>query len=68
MKSAPTKDSSFLAKMVLLFALVFLAHPERKRGLETYVNRVIAGFQAQNSRVATPAVSPTAQIQPAFSR
>ena len=35
-KSAP--ETSFFAKMLLLFALVFLGHPDKRKGLEAYLN------------------------------
>lgn len=40
MKSKPLTDSSFFAKMLLLFALVFLAHPGKRKGLEGMLKNI----------------------------
>lgn len=59
MKSKPYTDSSFFAKMLLLLALVFLAHPGKRKGLEdmlkTYFqkDRVSQVGQIQTAKIAS---------------
>jgi len=52
-------ETSFTAKMVLLFILVFLAMPDRRKGLELYVKgtfkRDTSVSQLPSSRLASQA-------------
>jgi hypothetical protein len=64
MKSKPYTNSSFFAKMLLLLALVFLAHPDKRKGLEamlkTYFqkDRVSQVGQIQAAKIAPNPVMP----------
>jgi|GEM_PF-3584090 len=64
MKARPYSDSSFFAKMVLLFALVFMGHPQKRKGLETFVKNfflrdsISAVGQVPAAKIATSRVLP----------
>lgn len=64
MKPGPSRNSSFIAKMVLLFALLFFAQPDRKEGLIAYLNQVVSGFSPTGAGQPAVAPQPTAQIRP----
>jgi len=40
MKIKSYPESSFFAKMLLLFALVFMGHPEKRKDLSGYLNGI----------------------------
>lgn len=64
MKSKPLTDSSFFAKMLLLFALVFLAHAEKRKGLEGLLKNIFQKDSVkqvghiQTSKMATTQIMP----------
>lgn len=65
MKVSSYSERSFFAKMVLLFALVFLGHPAKRQGLENYLksffkaDTVTVGQVPGSNLMATPQVKPS---------
>lgn len=65
MKDKSMTDSSFFAKMLLLFALVFFGHPQKRKGLEAYI-RTFANYHDSNTVGQIPTVKiATNQVLPA---
>jgi len=62
MKARTYTDSSFLAKMVLLLALVYMGHPEKRKGLEAYVKSIFAKDTATIGQIPSAKVAATAQM------
>ena len=63
MKDKSMTDSSFFAKMLLLFALVFLGHPQKRKGLEVFIMTFaspdsISVGQIQSAKIATSQMLP----------
>lgn len=70
MKARTYSDSSFLAKMVLLLALVFLGQPAKRKGLESYLKSFISKDSATpvQARVSAAKIVTTANIQSSLPR
>ncbi len=61
-------DSSFFAKMVLLFALVFLGHPAKRKGLESYVKGFFNRDSSAIIRIPSARMASSANIQSSIPR
>jgi len=68
MKARIYSDSSFFAKMVLLFALVFLGHPSKRKGLEAYLKGFLSKDTATIGQIPTAKVASAAHIQSSLPR
>jgi hypothetical protein len=62
MKARTYTDSSFFAKMVLLLALVYMGHPEKRKGLEAYVKSIFAKDSATIGQVPSAKVAATTHL------
>jgi hypothetical protein len=67
MKARTYSDSSFFAKMVLLFALVFLGHPTQRKGIELYLNSFLSGDSATMGNIPAVKIATSANIQSSLS-
>jgi len=66
MKSYP--EASFFAKMLLLFALVFMGHPEKRKDLALYLNRIFHYDLVTIGQVPTSRLISTTQLQSSIPR
>lgn len=68
MKLSIQNETSFSAKMVLLFALVFLAMPERRKGLELYVKAIFKSDSSGIGQIPSTRLASQAHFQSSFNR
>lgn len=68
MKVSSYSERSFFAKMVLLFALVFLGHPAKRQGLESYLRSFLKGDSATVGQVPGSNLMATPQLKPYMPR
>ncbi len=68
MKLRIHNETSFSAKMVLLFALLSLAMPERKRGLELFVKNLLGRDSAKIGEIPVSRIAGQAHFQSSFNR
>lgn len=62
MKARTHTNSSFFAKIVLLLALVYLGHPEKRKGLEAYVKSIFAIDSTTIGQVPSAKMAATAHL------
>ena len=62
MKAGIQQETNFTAKMVLLFALVFLALPSRRKGLELYVKGVFKKDTSSISQIPSASLASQAHF------
>jgi small basic protein len=62
MKARTYTDSSFFAKMVLLFALVYLGHPEKRKGLDSYMKSIFSKDTNTFGQIPSAKVAPTTHL------
>lgn len=68
MKDKSMTDSSFFAKMLLLFALVFFGHPQKRKGLELYIKTFAAHNPSTVGQVHAPRMTAGQAIPAAVRR
>jgi hypothetical protein len=68
MKFSIQHETSFSAKMVLLFALVFVAMPERRKGLELYVKGIFKVDSSRIGQIPASRLASQAHFQSSFNR
>jgi isopentenyl diphosphate isomerase/L-lactate dehydrogenase-like FMN-dependent dehydrogenase len=61
-------ETSFSAKMVLLFALVFLAMPSRRKGLELYVKGIFKTDTSTMGQIPATRIATSNHFQSSFNR
>ena len=68
MKAKSYSETSFLAKMLLLFALVFMGHPAKRKGLEKYLSSIFRPDSSIVGQVQGTKIVNTSQLQSALPR
>jgi len=61
-------ETSFTAKMVLLFALVFMAMPGRRKGLEHYIKGMFKTDSSAMNQHPSSRLASQAHFQSSFNR
>jgi len=68
MKTRNTSESSFFAKMLLLFALVFMGHHEKRKGLEDFFMGAFSSDSAKVGQIQTTRLLTSGNIQSSMPR
>jgi hypothetical protein len=68
MKFRIHNETSFFSKMVLLFALLLLGMPERKKSLELLVNNLIGKEHSKMGQIPISHLSGHSRFQSSFNR
>jgi hypothetical protein len=68
MKIKSYPETSFFAKMLLLFALVFMGQPEKRKDLAVYLNGIFHYDSAALGQIQTAKLINTSQLQSSIPR
>jgi hypothetical protein len=68
MKLIIHKEASFTSKMVLLFALVLLAVPERRKSIEMFVKNLSGSDTTSMGQAPVTRIAGQAHFQSSFNR
>ena len=68
MKPRIHNETSFSAKMVVLFALIILAMPSRRKGLESLVKSLIGKDSSQIGQIPVTRIAGQAHFRSSFNR